>query len=196
MLNIDEHTHLEALARGDKKGLDWIFDQYRKPIFHFCLKLLKENSLAEEATADVFIKIWEKRNIINTDRSIQAFLYKIARDTAFSYLRKVASNERLKQKFLENYPLTDHKHGEWIYLKKEHATTVANIVGVLPPQRQLIFRMKYFEGKDNSAIAEELNLSVHTVKSQLVKARTYVRKRLGVLDSTNLCVLLLLLMLN
>lgn len=196
MLNIDEHTHLEALARGDKKGLDWIFDQYRKPIFHFCLKLLKENSLAEEATADVFIKIWEKRNVINTDRSIQAFLYKIARDTAFSYLRKVASNERLKQKFLENYPLTDHKHGEWIYLKKEHATAVANIVGVLPPQRQLIFRMKYFEGKDNSAIAEELNLSVHTVKSQLVKARTYVRKRLGVLDSTNLCVLLLLLMLN
>lgn len=186
----NEHIYLQALLEGNKKGLNWLFQQYRKPIFHFCLKLLKDQSLAEEATADVFISIWEKRLSIDTKNTIQPFLYKIARDTAYTYLRKVASNERLKQKFLENYPLTDQQHGEWIYLQKEHAAEVDHIIDALPSQRQMIFRMRYFDGKDNPSIAKELELSIHTVKSQLVKGRAFVRLELERLGLANVCVVL------
>lgn len=191
-----EHIFLQALAKGEKKGLNWLFEQYKKPIFHFCMKLLKDQVLAEEATADVFIAIWKKRKLIDTYHSIQPLLYKIARDTAYSYLRKVASDKRLKQRFLENYPLADLQDAEWLYLKKEHVNRVIHIVETLPEQRQQIFRMRYFDGKDNPAIAEELELSIHTVKSQLVKARKFVRQELGILGSSNVYVLLTLLMMG
>ncbi|MEM7369729.1 MAG: sigma-70 family RNA polymerase sigma factor [Bacteroidota bacterium] len=196
LLQTDEHTSLEALAKGDYRGLNWLFDQHKKSVFHFCMKLLKNQDLAEEATADVFITIWKKRHLIDTTHAISPFLYKVARDTAYSYLRKVASNERLKARFLETYQTADHEDGEWLYLKKEHAEKVADIVGTLPAQRQLIFRMRYFDGKDNPTIAEELHLSIHTVKSQLGKARNYVRQELGILGPSNVYVLLALLMMG
>lgn len=193
MRHSDEHIYLEALSQGDKKGLIWLLEQYEKPVFHFCMKLLKESAFAEETTADVFISLWNKRKRINTHQSIQPLLYKIARDKAYDYLRKIASNERLKEKFREAYVQTDHQDGEWIYLKKEHASQVNHIVEVLPPQRQLIFKMRYFQGKDNPSIARELNLSLHTVKSQLVKARGFVRRELERIGMSNVSGFLLLL---
>ena len=174
----DERTYMLALIRGDKEGLNRVFKKHRAPIFHYCLKLLKDRSLAQEATADVFIKIWEKRQIIDPNRSIQPLLYKIARDTAYSYLRKIASEEKLKKNFLENYAPKVQQDGEWLYIRKEHTAQVARIIEDLPMERQRIFRMRYFDGKDNPNIARELNLSIHTVKSQLVKARAFVRSEL------------------
>ncbi|MDW3648524.1 MAG: sigma-70 family RNA polymerase sigma factor [Bacteroidia bacterium] len=174
-------------------GLNWLFEQYKVPIYHFCKSMLKIPELAEEVTADVFIKIWEKRSLINSEQSIRPFLYKIARDTTYTYLRKIASDERLRGKFLENYPIIDLENGETIFIKKEYASEVDHIIEGLPPQRKLIFRKRYFEGKDNPTIAQELQLSVHTVKSQLVKARGYVRQKLENMDpATSLYSLMIL----
>jgi len=65
--------------------------------------------MAEEATADVFITLWKKRSIIDPNLPIQSFLFKIAKDTAYNYLKKIASNARLKQAYLESYPTIDLK---------------------------------------------------------------------------------------
>jgi len=178
-MHADEHRFLKALTKGDKKGLEWIFEQYKMPVLHYCIKLLRIQDLAEEATADVFIKVWEKRLLIDPKRSLAPFLYKIAKDITYDYLRKVASQDRLRQKFLENYPLVDQKDGEWLFLRKERMAKVMLLLDTLPPQRKLIFKMRYFDGIDNPTIARELNLSIHTVKSQLGKARSFVRQELG-----------------
>lgn len=195
MISKNEHRYIEALKRSEKMGLDWLFEHYKTPVYHFCRNMLKIPELAEEVTADVFIKIWEKRSLIKSEQSIRPFLYKIARDTTYSYLRKIASDERLRDKFLENYPIIEQENGESIYIKKEYASEVDHIIEGLPPQRKLIFRKRYFEGKDNPTIAQELQLSVHTVKSQLVKARGYVRQKLENMDpATNLYSLLIFLL--
>lgn len=178
MLYLNEPYYLTLLKRGDSEGLSWVFERYKSPIMTFTTKFLKQPDLAEEATADVFIKIWEKRNIIDPSRGIKPLLYKIAKDITFNYLKKIASNERLKEKFLEFYQLADTNHGEKLYLKKEYTAQISNIVNDLPPQRRTIFKLKYFEGKNNQDIATQLNLSIHTVKSQLSKARFFVREKL------------------
>ena len=49
----------------------------------------------------------------------------------------------------------------------------------LPPQRKAIFKMRYFEGKDNSKIAEQMQISINTVKVQLVKARRHLKQQLA-----------------
>lgn len=178
MLQLNEPYYLTLLIRGDQEGLNWVFDHYKSPILMFTTKFLKHPDLAEEATADVFIKIWEKRAIIDPSRSIKPLLYKIAKDITFNYLKKMASDERLKEKFWEFYQWTDTAHGEELYLRKEYANQISHIVNGLPPQRRTIFKLKYFEGKNNQDIATQLNLSIHTVKSQLSKARFFVREKL------------------
>ena len=99
--------HLKAFKRGDRDSFRWIYDQFHPVIYHYCLKFLLRQSLAEEATSDVFVKLWQKSRIIDANDTILPLLYKIAKDTAYNYLKKIATDTRLRQRFLENYVLID-----------------------------------------------------------------------------------------
>lgn len=57
--------------------------------------------MAEEATTDVFVKLWQKSEIIDSDHNILPLLYKITKDTVFNYLKKIARDNRLKQRFVD-----------------------------------------------------------------------------------------------
>lgn len=149
--------------------------------------------MAQEATADVFIKFWQKRDIIDPHRPVEALLYKIARDTAYNYLKKIASSKRLKEEYIARYPVVEHRNAELIFLAKEQKGLLAEIIDTLPPKRQEIFKMHFYEGVDNQGIARRLRISPHTVKSQLVKARHYLREKLSLAARCPLSWLILLM---
>ncbi len=135
--------------------------------------------MAEEATADVFIVLWKKRTIIKPKLPIQAFLYKIARDTAYNYLKKIAADARLKQQYLENYPIVDLENGEVLFLEKEQLELISQVIETLPPKRLEVFKMRYFQGLDNKKIAEKLGISINTVKVHLAKSRLYLKEKIA-----------------
>lgn len=189
----EKYDYLLALKSGCKKSFQRVFEDTYPLIFHYCLKFIRQEALAEEATGDVFIRLWQKRAIIDPHQPIEALLYKIARDTAYNYLKKIASDERLKQVYFEQYPVIETKDGETILLAEERSATVKKIIEALPPRRQEIFKMHYYEGIDNQSIADQLHLSPHTVKAQLVKARHYLRQQLNLTVHESLFLLFLLL---
>lgn len=178
MNNQTLHTHLINLKNGNQDSFNWIYDKYHGLIYHYILKFIQLDALAEEATADVFIKLWEKKNIINPDQAVVALLYKIAKDTAYNYLKKIASNEKLKAEYLKIYPSIEFKSGELLFLEKEQLVAIQAIIETLPPKRLAIFKMRYYEGLDNSAIAKKLEISINTVREHLAKARFYLKERL------------------
>lgn len=134
--------------------------------------------MAEEATADVFITLWKKRIIIDPNLPIQAFLYKIAKDTAYNYLKKIANDARLRQEYLNNYPIIELKNGEVLFLEKEQLAQVEKVIETLPPKRLEVFKLRYYEGLDNPKIATRLGISINTVKVHLAKSRLYIKEKL------------------
>ena len=177
-IQIKEYYHLEELRKGSKESFTWIFDKYHSQIFHYCWKFLKQKNIAEEATIDVFIILWKKRHIINSNNYIKSFLYKVATDTSINYLKKIASSQRVRETFMENYFSLTQENGESILIEKEKLQGVEDIIDTLPPRRKQIFKMRYMEGKDNHTIATQLKISLNTVKSQLVKAKHELKKQL------------------
>jgi len=169
------YHHLSGLNRGDPECFRRIYDAYHSLIYYYTLKFIQLENLAEEATADVFIILWKKRALIDPNSTIQAFLFKIAKDTAYNYLKKIATDARLKEKYLEKYPCIDIKNGEVIFLEKEGLAQLNGIIDTLPPKRLEVFKLRYQEGFDNQRIAQELGISINTVKVHLAKARLYLR---------------------
>ena len=182
------HQHIRALKKGSKESFRWIYDQEHAAIYHYCLKLIRQAPLAEEATADVFIKLWEKRSIIDPQQSLTPLLFKISKDIAYNYLKKIASNSRLKKAFLENYPMVDLHSGETVLIENEAIEEIHEVVEAMPNRRRKIFKMRYFEGKDNQAIAQQLNISVNTVRVQLVKARQFLRENHKFINESSLLI--------
>jgi len=173
------HQQLVALKDGDVESFNLIYREYRSIIYYYILKFVQQKNLAEEATADVFVLLWKKRTIIKPQLPIQAFLYKLAKDTAYNYLKKIASDDKLRQQYLENYPILEIKNGELLFLEKEQSERVNQIIATLPPKRLAVFKLRYYEGLDNKTIAQKLGISINTVKVHLAKARLYLKAQLS-----------------
>lgn len=171
-----KYQHLQALKGGNRESFRLVYDQYHKQIYYYCLKLIRQNTLAEEATADVFITLWKKRHIIDPKAPFIPLLYKIAKDIAYNYLKKIAAHDRLKQNFLNNFFVGHHRDGEAILIESEAMEAIQTIVEKLPTKRKEIFKLRYFEGMNNQTIAQQLNLSVNTVREQLSRARQFLRE--------------------
>lgn len=173
---------MSALKNGDQISFKWLYAKYFQVIFLYSKKLIGIEVLAEEATSEVFVTLWKKRSIINTDQSIRPFLYHIAKVKAYDCLKKIANDKRLEEQFLLEHRVVNSKSGERLLIEKEQFEAISKLVEALPPQRKAIFKMRYFEGKDNSKIAEQMQISINTVKVQLVKARQHLRQHIALND--------------
>lgn len=148
----------------------FIYDAYKDKLFTYCLKFTKSAPDAQEVVQQSFIRLWEYRHRIDPDRPLDPYLYKIVRNCAFDYLRDVARTAQLKEDVAlpPLYCYQEHTSPDYERIAQEAIDT-------LPEKRQIIFRMSYDEGMSPQEIANTLRLSVHTVKSQLVKATKTLR---------------------
>jgi len=152
-----------------------VYDRYHARIYYYNLRFLYQEELAEEATADVFIQLWKKRSMLNPEGIILPFLYKLAKDISINYLKKIASSERLKQEYIEHFLLFKEDTQEDKLIKLEEWENLISQIELLPPKRKEILKLRYQEGLDYKSIAQKLNISPHTVKVQLVKARKFLK---------------------
>ena len=177
-----EKNHLEKLKAGHRSGLRYIYNCYHKRIYFYCQNFLYQDTLAQEATADVFIKLWQKREIIDSSKTIAPFLFKLAKDIAYNYLKKIAADQSRLAGYLERYPLVERQEklsGEQSLISKEVLANYHQAVEMLPAKRKAIFKMRYEEELDYQSIAERLQISPNTVKVQLVRARKFLKDQLA-----------------
>ena len=171
------YQHLTRLTQGNEASFRWLYDRYHGKIYRYCLRLIRLQPLAEEATADVFVAVWKRREYIDPTLPFEPLLYKIAKDTAYNYLKKIATDKRLQDNFIQEVMRGQvDKSGEKILIEKEALLALTEIVEHLPHKRKEIFKLRFYEGLDNPSIAQQLNISVNTVREQLARARAYLRK--------------------
>lgn len=171
-------AELIALKAGNYQSFLSILNRQNPIIYNFSLRILQNEVLAEEATADVFIKLWEKKTIINPDKPIEAFLYKLAKDICFNYLKKLAREKKLVKSFIKNYTGGSFKSSEDLYLEQEELNEIEEIISSLSPKRLEVFRLKYFQDLNNQEIATSLDISLNTVRVHLTKARLHLKNQL------------------
>ncbi len=163
-----------------------VYDAYQDKLFTYCLKFTKSVPDAEEVVQQAFIRLWEFRHNIDPARPLDPYVYRVARNCAFDYMKDAARAARLKEdlRAVLSPPSYHDEPSADEYLK-----LAQQAIDTLPEKRQIIFRMSYDEGMTHQQIAETLELSIHTVKSQLVKATKTLR--LHLLQHVSLLVLLL-----
>lgn len=170
----DERSLVKELIGGNEKAFERLYDAYRDRIYAYSLSLLKSRPYAEEIVQEVFLVVWIKREKLNESLSFKSFLFTIARNKSFDFLKKAANDLRLREEVFyrsqEPYGSSQEKIGEE---EIEHIKQQA--IDLLPPKRRRIFEMSRNEGKSYEDIGKELGISVSTVKSQMSKALATIR---------------------
>lgn len=157
---------VKELINGNEMAFRKLFDSYRNDLYKFSLSMVCSEDHAEEIVQDVFMKIWIKRESLNPEMSFKSYLFTITRNKTIKFLKKAANNRKLreavfygKQKFVNSTDLYVREL-ELEALKKE-------AMDKLSPKRRIIFEMSRNENKSYEEIADELGISISTVRNQM-----------------------------
>lgn len=141
------------------------------PLGMYALRLLDDADAAEDAVHDAFMKVWERVGDDGCDiLNFRAYLYRAVRNECIAYLKNIR----------DKAPET-----EFPDVAEEEIDTsfrdarIWKAIDGLPEKCREIFLMSKRDGLSNDEIAEELGLSVKTVKNQMTKAFSRLREALS-----------------
>lgn len=173
--NPDEDRIWVIKLRNDSEAaFKSLFDAYRDDVFMYALSFLNEKEFAEEIVQEAFLRIWVHRKMIDPDRSFKAFLFTLAKNLTFNFLRKAASNRKLRERVFAISPIASPSAESEIE-EMEIEKINNHALSLLPPGRKRIYEMSVFEGKTYEEIGVELGISPHTVRNQMSKSLQTLR---------------------
>lgn len=171
----NEKKWLLLLREGSEQAFEKIYLLYSKRLFGNLLKLVKSESIAQEILQEVFLKVWDNRRFIDTEKSFRSYLFKIAENKTYDFFRKAARDHKLQQLLLAA-ATEGYEHIESLIVNKENNRLLQQAIEALPPQRQQVFRLCKLEGKSYEEVSRLLGISTSTISDHIVKASRAVRE--------------------
>lgn len=175
--DIDADEAFFSLQQGREEGLDYYFRAHYRPLSYFAYKLLEDASLAEEVAAEAFVKLWEHRGTLSSGTGVKAWLFRTVRNASLDYLR-ATRRLRIGRTGLEAASEVAEASALHHLIETEMVQQILTTLESLPNGSRKIFRLFYLEDKNLKEIAEELQVSVSTVKSQKARALNILRSKL------------------
>lgn len=152
-----------------------IFRQHEYKLYLLAVKLTKSEYIAKDIIQEVFLKLWEQRRFMGNIGNMEAWLYRLTENKVIDFLRKAALDSRLKKIIWNNIEESKDEAEEYVAVR-EYNEIIQRAINELPPQRKLIYQLNREGGMNYQEIAEELQLSRHTVKNQLFTAVQSIRR--------------------
>lgn len=177
--NHPEIDLVASLKEGSEKAFELIYDRIANRIYLFILKKVGSKETAEEIMQEVFVALWNNRNSIDVDSSLDPYLFKIAKNKIFSFMR----SEHVRKKYAAEFSLfmqryRDNSLEELMDVKDLHQVLHEKIAE-LPDKCQTAFRMSRMEHATISQIAERMNISTRTVENYITQALRHLRTNLN-----------------
>lgn len=177
----------EQLSLDNPVCFEEVFRKYYPSLLAFVVRHVGDREVAKDFVQDVFFKLYEHRTEFSSDISLKSWLYKTSRNVALDYLRhlKIVDEHQL---LMAESMLFAAEVDE--ILSEELVRKINESINSLPSQCQQIIRLNVLEGRKYTEIAEELGVSINTVKTQI--SRGYKKLRDILSDHFNPLVLLYL----
>lgn len=178
IFRLEEKKLIGLLKQSDQEAFNTLFRLYSAKVYHFSYGYLKSTEEAEEIVQDTFTKIWEKRDTIDAGYSFSGFVFTIAQHLILNRIRKIRNENHCKAALAREVAYIQNDTEEKI-LHAELEKVQQEALVELPPRRKIIYQMIREEGMTHKQVAEQLNISVKTVESQMTEALKHFRAKLS-----------------
>lgn len=179
---IDESTIL-GINKGDEKAFTVLYDAYFTYLCTCATAYIFNPDEAKEIVNDVFINVWYKRDTLTYP--IHTYLIRSVQNRCLNYLRSLRTFERVideyKNEMLDYQEEFCRSNSNPIQVLEfeDLLRQVETAVNGLPEKCRIIFEKYLYAGKSASEIAEELNISINTVRVQIKNALDKIKLQLG-----------------
>ena len=168
-----EKLLLEQIADGDHDAFKELVERHRDNVFLHAMAYLKEYSLAEDLTQEVFLIIWNNRASLKKVVNPESYLFILTRNRIVAEFRK-----KIKLLVLDGQEQTRKAAGplpDQLMEDKETAALIQSAIAKMTLQQRKVFELGKLEGFKYEEIAQRLNISPNTVKVHMVQALSFIR---------------------
>lgn len=175
MLEQDQDQLWKRLCADDEAALQAIFYHHYPTVYHSILRIVSDESMAEDLAQEVFLRLWEKRHKLQISGALGGYLRRMAINEALGYLRK---HKKYTTTEVQEQHSPSTGSGESIYLSGELADQLQAAIDTLPPRCKAVFVLSRFEELSYKEISAKLDISPKTVENQISKALKLLRTAL------------------
>lgn len=149
-----------------RDSFDILYVTYYPRMIRFAREYVLSEEDAENIVQDIFVLLWEKRDVLEIKVSIAPYLFTLVKNRCLDFLRhKVISEDFSKEYKAKQIALEELN---CVFASDEDMENIiTRAIDSLPERCREIFIKSRIEGKKYKKIAEELNISVNTVENQM-----------------------------
>ena len=146
-----------------------------RKLYNFARLLLNDQVEAQDAVQEVYIKLWNNRNKMQTIENIEAFAMKITRNWCLDRLK--TKRPVLIEDYSKNYDFQKEKNNTHNILENtDRLNEFNNIMQSLPEQQRMIIQLRDVEGYEFEEIADILSVNINTIRVNLSRARKKIKE--------------------
>lgn len=163
-----------AAQQGDVQAYRALYEQYCGRVFALCYRLTADRTMAEDATQEVFIQVWQKLANYSHHSRFSTWLHSVTANITISYMRK--------QKGWWQRMLNIDSSGEAQSLNAPHCSSeidLETLIVQLPERARVVFVLHAIEGYRHQDIARMLGIASGTSKAQFHRARQLLTQWIG-----------------
>lgn len=167
---IDDKELVQNCLTNNRKYQEILYKKYASKMYNICLTYAKDKDDAKDILQNGFVKIFTSLDSFNNVGSLEGWIKRIIINTSIDYYRKKIID-------LRNVSIdyADKNEVETSILEDINAKELLELVHKLPEGARIIFNLYAIEGYNHSEIAEMLNISTGTSKSQFSRAKSILQ---------------------
>jgi RNA polymerase sigma-70 factor, ECF subfamily len=175
---------LAAVRLGDRDAFHALYQRFGGEVLALCQRILRSHDDAEDATADVFWEVWQRRERYDAARGgPRTYLMTLTRSRAIDRLRSQAARPEMKHSHptdaaeqLQAANPSPDESAESTELRGR----VVEALGALNDRQREAMELAYFEGLSHQQIADRLAAPLGTVKTHIRQGLSRLRSALGI----------------
>ncbi len=166
-LCMTESELIQACLRNDRLAQKELYERYNSAMYTLAYRITNDFEMANDVLQDAFIKVFRNLSKFRRESTLGAWIKTIVVRTALSKIKKEPIVESLEAKHIKESLNWGH-HLDVEYLEKA--------IQALPEGYRVVFTLIEIEGYAHKEVADLLNISIGTSKSQLFYAKKRLRK--------------------
>ncbi|HEY0771744.1 MAG TPA: RNA polymerase sigma-70 factor, partial [Sphingobacteriaceae bacterium] len=183
MALVNEDILLKKVSENDLKAFSDLFNCYSSAVYQFIYKFVKSPELSDDLSQEVFIKVWENRKNLAEVKAFRSYLFTLAKNHTFNFLKKASREDAAKSEILRNYTYTSSPVEDAL-LNREYLKYLEGLLLSLTPQSREVFQLCRQQNMSYDEVARLLGISRNAVKKHMVRSmktfRNTLEKDLGI----------------
>ncbi len=184
---ITDEELLELSVNKNYEAFEELVRRYESRVYGLGLKMLRSPHDAEDMLQKTFLSVFENMDKFRGESKVSSWIFRIATNHALMKMRKEkgkkvdsldAPLEFGHESFENQLPDLDTDISK-IYESKEFMSLLEQAISEMPEIYRLVFILRDIEGFSNKEVADMLNLGVPAIKSRVLRARLFLRDKLG-----------------